>query len=138
MWVDSPAEGTVSVWFVRDGDGTGSAIIPDASEVAAVQAVLDVEKPVTAAVTAIAPTGVDMDPEIELTPDTTAVRQAVEDALEDLLVREAEVGGTLPLTHIAEAISTAAGETDHVLVSPTGDVTVTAGQLSLLGTITWS
>ena len=45
---------------------------------------------------------------------------------------------TLLLTHIAEAISRATGETDHVLISPTANVTAAANQLLTFGGILWS
>ncbi len=128
--------GTVTVRFVVDDHAT--SIIPDAAKVAAVQAYLDERRPVTAAVTAVAPVELQLDPEIQLTPATSTVKAAVQASLEDLLQREAEPGGTLLLSHIREAISVAAGETDHVLVSPTANVVATDSQILTLGTITWS
>lgn len=127
--------GTVGVTFVLDAEDD---IIPDSAAVAAVQAALDERRPVTAAVTAFAPSEVALDPEIELTPNTAVVQAAVTAAIEDLLVREAEPGGTLLLSRLREAISNAEGEVDHVLVAPAADVTVAAGELLTLGTITWS
>jgi uncharacterized phage protein gp47/JayE len=128
--------GTVTVRFVRDDD---VSIIPDAGEVAAVQAYIDARRPVTAAVTVAAPTAVPLDFEISgLNPNNTTVKAAIEAELEDLLRREAEPGGTILISHIREAISVAAGEYDHVLVSPSANVTHTTGQLATMGTITWS
>ncbi len=75
---------------------------------------------------------------ISLTPDTMAVRVAVQAQLADLHDREAGLGETLLLTHIAEAISRATGETDHVLISPTANVTAAANQLLTFGGILWS
>jgi uncharacterized phage protein gp47/JayE len=51
--------------------------------------------------------------------------------------REAGLGDSLLLTHIAEAISTATGETDHKLTSPLADVTAATNQLLVFGGITW-
>jgi uncharacterized phage protein gp47/JayE len=127
--------GTVGVTFVVDGEAD---IIPDAPKVAEVQALLEERRPATAAVTAFAPDAVALDPEIQLDPDTAEIRAAVEAALIDLLRRESEPGGTLLLSHVREAISNARGEVDHVLVAPAADVTVAAGELLTLGTITWS
>jgi uncharacterized phage protein gp47/JayE len=128
--------GTVTVRFVRDDD---VSIIPDAGEVAAVQAYIDARRPVTAAVAVVAPTAVPLDFEISgLNPNNTTVKAAIEAELEDLLRREAEPGGTILISHIREAISVAAGEHDHVLVSPSANVTHTTGQLATMGTITWS
>lgn len=128
--------GSVGVTFVVDNDPV--TLIPDGAKVTEVQDYIDTVRPVTARVTVFAPTGVDLDPDITLTPDTAEVRAAVEAALEDLLTREAEPGGTLLLSHIKEAISTAAGETDHTLNSPSADVTHATGEIPVLGTITWA
>ena len=47
-------------------------------------------------------------------------------------------GGTLLISHIREAISIAAGEVDHTLLTPDADQTVTAAQINTLGTLTWT
>lgn len=131
--------GTVTVRFVRDNDGTGAAIIPDSTEVAAVQAYIDSLRPVTASVTVVAPTSVPLNFNISgLTPNTAAVQAAVQTELQDLLLREATPGGTILLSHIRAAISAATGETDFTLVSPSANVTNTTGNISTMGTITWS
>jgi uncharacterized phage protein gp47/JayE len=129
--------GTVTVRFVRDDDGEGSAIIPSAGEVTTVQEYIDELRPVTAAVTVAPPVAVALDFEIELTPDTAAVRAAVEAELTDLLRREAEPGGTILLTHIQEAISLAEGETDYILTDPVANVEHATGEIAIMGTITW-
>lgn len=128
--------GTVSVRFVRDGD---ASIIPDAGEVAAVQTYIDARRPVTADVTVVAPVAVMLNFTISsLNPSTQAVKDAIAAELADLLRREAEPGGTILLSHIREAISVAAGETNHVLTAPAADVTHTTGQIATMGVITWS
>lgn len=126
--------GTVGVTFVMDGR---EDIIPEAGDLTAVADHIAPLRPVTAEVTVFAPTPVALDPEITLTPDTPAVRAAVEAELRDLLAREAEPGATLLLSHIREAISLALGETDHVLVDPTANVAVAAEEIVVLGTIDW-
>ncbi|MFS8930940.1 baseplate J/gp47 family protein [Cupriavidus taiwanensis] len=125
---------TVVVRFVRDDD---ASIIPDAAEVAAVQAYIDSVRPVTAEVTVVAPVAMPVNYQIQLTPSSVAVRAAVEAELRDLILREGIPGGTLLLSHIREAISIAAGETDHVLVSPAANVAAPVGQLAVFGSITW-
>jgi uncharacterized phage protein gp47/JayE len=65
------------------------------------------------------------------------VQAAVLAELQDLLLREATPGGTLLLSHIRAAISSAAGETDFVLTSPAANVTNTTGNMCTMGTITW-
>ncbi|MFG6462252.1 baseplate J/gp47 family protein [Roseateles sp. DXS20W] len=127
--------GTVVVRFVRDGD---ASLIPDSAEVAAVQAYIDELRPVCAQVTVEAPTQAALNMTIQLTPNTTAVRAAVQAELADVLQREAMPGGTILLSHLREAISVAAGETNSVLVTPTADVEHDPGEMPVLGTITWS
>lgn len=127
--------GTVTVRFVRDDD---ASIIPDAAEVAAVQTYIEERYPVAGDLFVVAPIPVGLDLTIHATPDTAAVRAAVQAELEDLLRREAEPGATILLSHIREAISIAAGETDHVLTSPVADVAHTTGQIAVMGTITWA
>lgn len=126
--------GTVTVRFVRDDDASP---IPDAGEVATVQTYIDERRPVTADVLVVAPVATPLALTLSVTPDTTAVRAAVEAELADLMLREAEPGATLLLTHLREAISLAVGETDHALISPAADVTHGAGQMPTLGAITW-
>ena len=125
-WV-YPAElglGTVTLRFVRDNDGTGTAIIPDAGEVAAVQAYIDTRRPVTAQLTVVAPAAVPLNFTIQgLVPATLTVQAAVQAELADLLLREAVPGGIILLSHIRAAISAAAGETDYVLTAPLSNVT---------------
>lgn len=141
VWV-YPAElglGTITIRFVRDNDGTGAAIIPDASEVAALQAYIDARRPVTAQVTVVAPAAVPLNFQIQgLVPNNTTVQAAVQAELQDLLTREAVPGGTILLSHIRAAISAAAGETDYVLLSPSANVVNSIGNMSTMGTITWS
>lgn len=127
--------GTVVLRFMRDDD-TASPI-PDAGEVSAVQAALDALRPVTAALTVVAPVAVPLNFTIQLTPDTAAVRAAVQAELADVLRREAEPGGTILITHLREAVSVAAGETDHVMTLPAANVPHTTGQIATMGVITW-
>ena len=136
-WVyQGSTAGTVIVRFVCDGL---DPIIPDAEMVARVQAHIDEVRPVTAITTVLAPTTKAVNMNIRaLTPDTAAVREAIRASLADLFTAEAEPGGTVYISHIRAAISSASGEVDHVLVSPTADQTSDAGQLLVPGTITWS
>jgi uncharacterized phage protein gp47/JayE len=127
--------GTVTVRIMTD-DTTENGI-PSSETVDAVQTYIDEVRPVTADVTVVAPVAVAMDPEVNLSPNTVAVQAAVEAELADLLAREAEPGSTILLSHLREAISIAAGESDHALVSPTANVAHTTGQIAVLGTITF-
>lgn len=127
--------GTVGVAFVCDDQPGG--IIPDAAKVQEVQAHIDFLRPVGADVTVWAPIAKPLDLVIELNPSTAAIQAAVEAELADLITREAVPNGTIYLSHIREAISLAAGEIDHTLVSPVADFTCVGGEIAVLGAITW-
>lgn len=127
--------GTVVVRFVRDND---AGLIPDSGEVAAVQAYIDSLRPITASVTVAAPVAETVNFTIAAVPNTAEVKAAITAELEDLLLREAEPGGTLLLSHIREAISLAAGETDSVLSVPSANVVKATGKIATLGVITWA
>ena len=128
--------GTVTVHFMTDaatGDG-----VPTTTVVDAVQDDIDARRPVTAAVTVSAPTAVALDVTIgSLVPDTAAVRAAIQGEIKDLILRESAPGATILISHIREAISAAADETDHVLTSPTADVDHAAAEIAVEGTFTW-
>lgn len=134
-WV-YPAElglGTVSVRFVKT-DGA----IPSGALVTKVQRYIDARRPVTAQVTVVAPLARPLDLTFSaITPDTPAVRAAITAEIKDLLLREAEPGKTLLLSHLREAVSQAAGETDYVMRAPSANVRHDSGQMATLGTITW-
>ena len=129
--------GTVTVYFMTD-DATADGI-PSAAVVATVQAYIDARRPVTADVTVEAPTAVEFDVTINnVAPMTQAVQDAVTAEIADLVLRASEPGGTILVSHLREAISTAAGETDHVLVSPVADVVVSADEISVEGAVTFT
>lgn len=140
VWVypSQYGDGTVGVAFVRDDDTP--SIIPSAGEVADVQAYIDARAPVTADVTVWAPTASPLNFTINLdgASDTAAVKAAIIAELTDLIRREAEPAGTLLLSHIREAISSAAGEEDHVLTTPSSNQTAGAGAIFTMGTVTWT
>ncbi len=137
--------GTVGIIFVMDGKA--GTIIPSQDEVDAVAAHIEehedpltgrrVGRPVTAAVTVMAPVADPVDLTIHLSPDTSVVRAAVLANLADLVMREGEPGGTLLISHIREAVSTATGENDHVVQSPADNLTFEAGHIPVMGTVTW-
>lgn len=136
--------GTVDVFFVRDDDGTGAAIIPDAGKVAEVQAIIDVRRPVTADAQAIAPIALALDITTKLAPNTASVQAAVEAEIEDMLVRFSQPGdgsglGTIFLSQMDQAISAAEGEDAHEITLVQGassaDVVPGAGEIVVTGTI---
>lgn len=126
--------GSVAVRIMRDDDASP---LPDAGELATVQAYIDHRRPVTAAVFVVAPVAVPLNLSIQLLPDSAATRAAVSAELADLIRRVAAPGATVLVSHLREAISTAAGESDHVLVAPAANVAHAAGQIATLGVITW-
>lgn len=126
--------GTVVVRFVRDED---VSIIPDATEVAAVKAYIDERRPVTAQVTVQAPVPVSMNYSLSITPDTPAIRAAVESELMDLLRRVARPGGTILRSQVDVAIGTTDGVTDFEIFSPAGDTAHAPSQMAVHGAMTW-
>ena len=133
---NTPDLGQVTVYIMTD-DATDNGI-PGATTVTTVQDYINGVRPVTADVTGAAPTAVEMDIEITgIDLDTTDVREAVTAEIADLIRRESEPGGTILVSHIREAISTAAGEIDHELTSPVADVAHNSDQIAVPGDITW-
>ena len=129
--------GTVTVYIMTD-DATANGI-PTAAVVKAVQDYIDARRPVTAKITVATPTAVALDITIaNVMPDTAAVRAAIGAEITDLILRESAPGGTILVSHIREAISTAAGEFDHELTVPAADVDHNADQIAVAGQITWS
>ncbi len=131
--------GTVVVRFVNDN---AVPIFPLPGAVAAVQAHLTEERPITALVVAAAPTQLSVAFTLHLVPDTTDTRAAVTAELTDLFVRDAEPGdgagrGTLLISQIRTAIGEAEGVTDYTMTVPSANVVPTLGQLPTVGTITW-
>lgn len=136
LWLGA---GTVGVFFVRDND---ASIIPDTAEVQAVQDYIDSVRPVTANVTVIAPIAAPQDMTIQIKPNDSITQANITAELTDLFSRAANVedgngAGTILISHIREAVSIAAGESDHVMVSPTANITLSIGEIATLGTITF-
>lgn len=128
--------GTVTVFIANDNAVT--APIPDAGTVAAALAYIRSKAPVTAIVDVLAPTALTVNISAKLSPNSTATRNAAAAELADLFQRDAEPGGTIPISKIREAISVANGVADSQVTVPSADVVATAGAIPVLGTITWS
>ncbi|OWY40077.1 hypothetical protein CEK28_04900 [Xenophilus sp. AP218F] len=139
--------GTISVYFVRDGDDD---IFPDAAEQTAVLAHLEQTGTPFGEIFVFAPVRKPVNFRIRLTPDTPAIRQAVTAALTGVLASEAAPvrradgrtslpvdGVTIPRTHFAEAISGVPGEWDHELQLPAGDIVCGVGELAVMGSVQW-
>lgn len=127
--------GTVAVFFVRDGDPDP---IPGPAHCAEVQAYIEAQQSVIPELYVLPPEQRPVVYRLRATPDTAAVRAAIERALQALHATEADLGAGLLISHIREAISGAAGERDHVLYEPTADVPAAANELLTFGGVQWS
>lgn len=126
--------GTVGLFVMRDNDPVP---VPNPTQLQEIKDYIEPLRPVTAELYVLAPTLKAVLYSIHPVPDTTAVRAAITASLKDLHEREAGLGDTLLISHIREAISGAAGETDHSLTVPAADVPAAANELLTFGGITW-
>lgn len=126
--------GTVGLFVMRDNDPEP---VPNPTQLAEVNAYIEPLRPVTAELYVLAPVEVPVPYSIHPVPDTSAVRAAIQASLIDLHEREAGLGDTLLISHIREAISGAAGETDNLLTVPSADVAAATNELLMFGGITW-
>jgi len=137
-FVERIADGPGTVWITFLVSSGSTAPIPDAAQVAEVQAYVDERRPITADVLVYAPGVLEVDVTLSIAPDTLAVRAAIEASLQDLLAREGSPGATVYLSHFQEAISQAAGEVDHALAAPAADVAVPIGSVAALGALVFT
>jgi len=140
LWLGA---GTVGVTFVMD-DRT--VIFPQPADVTAIQAALDILRPVTAKLIVFAPAQAPINPTIHLLgADTPAIRAAVSAELADYVARVALPGamagqpaqGSIYLTQLEEAIGSATGIVDYELIGPTANMVMVPGQMATLGTVTF-
>lgn len=145
-------KGSVTVRFMMDNIyGNG---IPASGDVTTVQNYIDGVRPTTAEFFAYAPTPETLNFSIRLidqdgnTVTDPTVQSAVQASLQDFIQREATPKadgvvntaptGKLLFSRIRQAISNAAGEYDHNITVPSGDVTPSnTGDIYVMGTITW-
>lgn len=134
-------KGTVVVRVVND---LAVPVFPvDSALITAAQTYIDTQRPITANVTVLAPTQLNVLFTVHIVPDNSDTRAAVAAQLSDLFIREAEPGdgagrGTILLSQIRTAIGVAAGVTDYTLSVPSADVVPGTGQLPTAGTITYT
>ncbi|WP_339521848.1 baseplate J/gp47 family protein [Pseudomonas sp. EL_65y_Pfl2_R96] len=126
--------GTVGLFVMRDDD---LEPVPNPVQLAEVKDYVEPLRPVTAELYVLPPVKVPVPYSVHPVPDTSAVRAAIQASLIDLHGREAGLGDKLLISHIREAISGGAGETDHSLTMPSADVPAAANQLLTFGGITW-
>lgn len=136
--------GTVVVRFMIVDPGDPDAeVVPGGGDVTAVQVALNAQRPITAAVTAVAPTELAVAFTIHVVPDNADTRAAVTAELVDLLFRVAEPGdgtgrGTVLFSQIVTSVGIAEGVTDYAVTVPAASVIPALGELARVGTITWS
>lgn len=136
-----PSPGSVTVWPIVDTDTPTAA--PSPGVVTDVETYIDARKPLTASVTVATVTESAINVTCSISPDTAAIRAAVEANL--LATIQARAGveqgggeGTVYLSWLSEAISTATGENSHSITVPAADVTVATGAIGILGTVSFT
>lgn len=133
---NTPQLGFVTVWIVADANTP--TIAATASQIAEVEGIIAIRRPITARPRVLVPSLVPLDLTLSISPDTPAVRAAVEAALADRIRQDAVPGGSIRLSRLREAISAAPGEDYHSLTLPASDPTAGPGELYTLGEVTWS
>jgi len=128
---------TVTNRFMTD-NSTGNGI-PTAGDVAAVLAFLESEIGAGVDIFVFAPVAAPVAYDVTIDPDNQGVRDAVEQSLRDLHLREAEPGKLFPISKIRAAVSNAAGEDDNTVNSPAADIPAGgAGDIPTFGTIVFT
>lgn len=142
------AAGAAFVNVVPDWVGRGSVGViiaaagPSVASDQLVEAVADyindpTRRPVTHRVVVVAASLAPVDVTVRLIPDTVQTRAAALSALQLFFRQAASLGATLYVSRLSSAISSASGAYAHDLVLPADDVTFTAAQMPVLGTVTW-
>ena len=144
-FVDTFAGDSREVWvaFLFAGRVNG---IPTSGDVAVVQAYLDDpdRRPVTARVSAVAPTTSAIAMTIRIEPDTADLRARAKAEIEAAFLDHAKpatpnADSVFYRSWISEAISRAVGEDNHTLSVPAADTVVTTpGAIPIPGAITWA
>ncbi len=113
--------------------------IPDDATVATVKAYIEPLAPVAGADIYIFPPSPHVvDFNIRLSPDTEAIRYAVQAELRSMMLRDGVPEGVLKPSRISEAISISTGEYSHTLVSPAEDIAIAKGEVGVVGNISWT
>jgi uncharacterized phage protein gp47/JayE len=131
--------GTVDVAFTVVPVSPSTDIIPSAPQIALVQAYVDSKRPIDmAGCTVYAPATDTVLYTIAIRPNTLAVRTAVEAQLDDYHNRELGMDDVLLISRADEAVSAAAGEIDHLISVPAGNVIPPTDVILLRGEVTFS
>lgn len=146
--------GTLRVFGLWDDVFAAAGGVPDAAHVLALRETLEVFKPAAAALTVAAPAPHLIDVTISgLDPATEAQREQVRRALAEAVRRYGRVAGadtpvaSMPYlatpysfsrSWLSQAIADSAGELRHVLAAPAADVAIAAGEIPVLGAVTFT
>lgn len=128
--------GEVHLFFVRDNDGTGAAIIPDSGERASVQAAVQALSPFLVTCPELTAVAFDFTASFTSKIAPSITESAIEAEVADLIVRDAEPGVTILRSRVDEAISVAQGEVSHELEYPDFDKAHTYAQMPIPGSLT--
>jgi uncharacterized phage protein gp47/JayE len=130
--------GSVVVRFMMD-EVRAPVGIPLDGDVQLVATHIDEVRPVTAVVYVTAPVAYPVDIEITaLDPDTPEIRAAIAEGLEQMLLQEAEPGGSIYLSQWHGAIAFTPGVRRFVLNAPEQQVDVGPGEIVTLGEIDYA
>lgn len=147
--------GVVKAWAFRMTDGIGAIgvfilfagrtnLIPEAADLAVVDAAIEARRMIRVDATVMAPVAVAVPVTISgLSQDTAEIRSAIASALTAMLFERAYPsmpGDSFVLSRswIGEAISGVTGEDRHTLVVPSADISFAAGEYPVLGTVTYA
>lgn len=139
-WARAAGAAYVGVYPAWGGAGTVGVVcampgpaVPTDAELARIAARLELERPVTAQAVAVKAQLLAVPVTLRVVPDTAAVRASVAAALAAFFAVEADIGRTLDLSRLREAVSSASGEYSHRMVLPADDVVPQRQQLPVLG-----
>lgn len=134
--------GAVVVHFLFDGRPN---FIPQASDVAVVQAEIDAKRLIGSDYSAAtAPNAHAVDIEIaNLAGDNDEIRALIESGIATMLVERCSPGldaapFTLPVAWLSEVISSVSGEDRHTLIAPSTDITLTGGRFPVIGSVIYA
>lgn len=96
-------------------------------------------QPVTALVYVVAPTPHSVNFTINgISTVSSTIKSQISAAIADVFLRKGSPGGTISLSDIEAAIGAISGTEGFVITSPTTNITNSAGQLPVLGTVTYT
>jgi len=140
----TPAVGQVTIYFMRDNDANP---IPSASEIAAVNAVIQAIRPANtpeASVIVSAPSSVSTDFTFTaLTPNTSTMKEAITANLGQFFDEQTSVGVNIDedayRSAIFNTVDTVTGDvvSSFTISAPVGDIAISTGEIGILGNITY-